>query len=101
MYEEWGETKSIKSWKNLGIAMTMFMIGVVAIIIQMLLTVDICFVLGETISVLVGRNLYAAMMVYNGIWRRMSAKVMRPIWKVPLRRRYVQKFFLPSMVYVC
>lgn len=61
-----GETKSIKAG-NLAFA-SMFMIGVATIIIQMLLTVDIRFVLGETISVLVGGILYAAIMVYNGMW---------------------------------
>ena len=64
---------------NLAFA-SMFMIGVAAIIIQMLLTVDIRFVLGETISVLVGGILYAAIMVYNGIWDKCLPK-SATIWR--------------------
>ena len=65
VYEEWAKRKALKAG-NLAFA-SMFMIGVAAIIIQMLLTVDIRFVLGETISVLAGGILYAAIMVYNGM----------------------------------
>ena len=46
----------------------MFVIGVMAIIIQMLLTINIRFILGETVSVLAGGILYATIMIYNGIW---------------------------------
>ncbi len=73
-----GETKSIKGWKSC------ICINVcdwcLAIIIQMLLTVDIRFVLGETISVLVGGILYAAIMVYNGIWDKCLPK-SATIWR--------------------
>ncbi len=46
----------------------------------MLLTVDIRFVLGETVSVLVGGILYAAIMVYNGIWDKCLPK-SATIWR--------------------
>ena len=67
-YEEWVKQKALKAG-NLAFA-SMFTISVVAIIIQLLLTVDIRWVLGETISALVGGILYAFIMVYNGIWDR-------------------------------
>ena len=78
VYEEWAKRKALKAG-NLAFA-SMFMIGVVAIIIQMLLTVDIRFVLGETISVLAGGILYAAIMVYNGIWDKCLPK-RATIWR--------------------
>ena len=78
VYEEWAKRKALKAG-NLAFA-SMFMIGVAAIIIQMLLTVDIRFVLGETISVLVGGILYAAIMVYNGIWDKCLPK-SATIWR--------------------
>ena len=78
VYEEWAKRKALKAG-NLAFA-SMFMIGVVAIIIQMLLTVDIRFVLGETISVLAGGILYAAIMVYNGIWDKCLPK-SATIWR--------------------
>ena len=78
VYEEWAKRKALKVG-NLAFA-SMFMIGVAAIIIQMLLTVDIRFVLGETISVLVGGILYAAIMVYNGIWDKCLPK-SATIWR--------------------
>ena len=78
VYEEWVKQKALKAG-NLAFA-SMFMIGVAAIIIQMLLTVDIRFVLGETISVLVGGILYAAIMVYNGIWDKCLPK-NATIWR--------------------
>ena len=78
VYEEWVKQKALKAG-NLAFA-SMFMIGVAAIIIQMLLTVDIRFVLGETISVLVGGILYAAIMVYNGIWDKCLPK-SATIWR--------------------
>ena len=78
VYEEWAKRKALKAG-NLAFA-SMFMIGVAAIIIQMLLTVDIRFVLGETISVLVGGILYASIMVYNGIWDKCLPK-SATIWR--------------------
>ena len=66
VYEEWVKQKALKAG-NLAFA-SMFVIGVMAIIIQMLLTINIRFILGETVSVLAGGILYAAIMIYNGIW---------------------------------
>ena len=65
MYEEWTKRKALQAG-NLAFA-SMFVIGVMAIIIQMLLTINIRFILGETVSVLAGGILYAAIMIYNGI----------------------------------
>ena len=58
----------------------MFVISVLAIIIQMLLTVDIRLVLGETATALVGGILYASIMVYNGIWDKCLPK-SATIWR--------------------
>ena len=66
MYEEWTKRKALQAG-NLAFA-SMFVIGVMAIIIQMLLTINIRFILGETVSVLAGGILYATIMIYNGIW---------------------------------
>ena len=66
VYEGWVKQKALKAG-NLAFA-SMFVISVLAIIIQMLLTVDIRLVLGETATALVGGILYASIMVYNGIW---------------------------------
>ena len=46
----------------------MFLISVGAIIIQLLLAVNLCLVLGETLIALVGGIVYAFLMVHNGIW---------------------------------
>ena len=59
---------------------SMFVISVLAIIIQMLLTVDIRLVLGETATALVGGILYASIMVYNGIWDKCLPK-SATIWR--------------------
>ena len=72
VYEEWVKQKALKAG-NLAFA-SMFVIGVLAIIIQMLLTVDIRLVLGETATALVGGILYASIMVYNGIWDKCLPK---------------------------
>ena len=61
MYEEWTKRKALQAG-NLAFA-SMFVIGVMAIIIQMLLTINIRFILGETVSVLAGGILYATIMV--------------------------------------
>ena len=58
----------------------MFVIGVLAIIIQMLLMVDTRLVLGEIVTVLVGGILYVAIMVYNGIWDKCLPK-SAAIWR--------------------
>ena len=72
VYEEWVKQKALKAG-NLAFA-SMFVISVLAIIIQMLLTVDIRLVLGETATALVGGILYASIMVYNGIWDKCLPK---------------------------
>ena len=78
VYEEWAKRKALKAG-NLAFA-SMFVISIVAIIIQMLLTVDIRLVLGETISVLAGGILYAVIMVYNGILDKCLPK-RATIWR--------------------
>ena len=78
VYEEWVKQKALKAG-NLAFA-SMFVIGVLAIIIQMLLTVDIRLVLGETATALVGGILYASIMVYNGIWDKCLPK-SATIWR--------------------
>ena len=78
MYEEWTKRKALQAG-NLAFA-SMFVIGVMAIIIQMLLTINIRFILGETVSVLAGGILYAAIMIYNGIWDKCLSK-RATIWR--------------------
>ena len=78
VYEEWVKQKALKAG-NLAFA-SMFVIGVMAIIIQMLLTINIRFILGETVSVLAGGILYAAIMIYNGIWDKCLPK-SATIWR--------------------
>ena len=78
VYEGWVKQKALKAG-NLAFA-SMFVISVLAIIIQMLLTVDIRLVLGETATVLVGGILYASIMVYNGIWDKCLPK-SATIWR--------------------
>lgn len=46
----------------------MFLISIGVIILQLLLTVNLRFVLGETLIALVGGIVYAFIMVHNGIW---------------------------------
>ena len=77
-YEEWVKQKALKAG-NLAFA-SMFVISVLAIIIQMLLTVDIRLVLGETATALLGGILYASIMVYNGIWDKCLPK-SATIWR--------------------
>ena len=76
VYEGWVKQKALKAG-NLAFA-SMFVISVLAIIIQMLLTVDIRLVLGETATALVGGILYASIMVYNGIWDKCLPKSATP-----------------------
>ena len=78
VYEGWVKQKALKAG-NLAFA-SMFVIGVLAIIIQMLLTVDIRLVLGETATALVGGTLYASIMVYNGICDKCLPK-SATIWR--------------------
>ncbi len=78
VYEGWVKQKALKAG-NLAFA-SMFVISVLAIIIQMLLTVDILLVLGETATALVGGILYASIMVYNGIWDKCLPK-SATIWR--------------------
>ena len=78
VYEEWVKQKVLKAG-SLAFA-SMFVISVLAIIIQMLLTVDIRLVLGETATALVGGILYASIMVYNGIWDKCLPK-SATIWR--------------------
>ena len=73
---------------NLAFA-SMFVIGVMAIIIQMLLTINIRFILGETVSVLAGGILYATIMIYNGIWDKCLPQNTTVGW-----------CFLPPAIYV-
>lgn len=78
VYEGWVRQKALKAG-SLAFA-SMFVISVLAIIIQMLLTVDIRLVLGETATALVGGILYASIMVYNGIWDKCLPK-SATIWR--------------------
>lgn len=65
-YEDWIKQKALKAG-NLAFT-SMFLISVGTIIIQLLLTVNLHLVLGETLIALVGGIVYAFIMVHNGIW---------------------------------
>lgn len=65
-YEDWVKQKALKAG-NLAFT-SMFLISVGTIIIQLLLTVNLHLVLGETLIALVGGIVYAFIMVHNGIW---------------------------------
>ena len=71
-YDEWVKQKALKAG-NLAFA-TMFLLSTVMIVIQLLCTVNIRLVLGETVSALVGGIVYAAIMVHNGIWENGLSK---------------------------
>ena len=100
VYEEWVKQKALKAG-NLAFA-SMFVISVLAIIIQMLLTVDVRLVLGETATVLVGGILYASIMVYNGIWDKcllQSATIWRDfLTSVICAGSSTQAIKLPSLL---
>ena len=77
-YENWVKQKALKAG-NLAFA-SMFLISVGAIIIQLLLTVNLRFVLGETLIALVGGTVYAFIMIHNGIWDKgLSAR--EALWR--------------------
>lgn len=97
VYEEWVKQKALKAG-NLAFA-SMFVISVLAIIIQMLLTVDIRLVLGETATALVGGTLYASIMVYNGIWDKCLPK-SATIWRDFLTSVICAGILQSSMAYV-
>ena len=77
-YETWVKQKALKAG-NLAFA-SMFLISVGAIIIQLLLTVNLRLVLGETLIALVGGTVYAFIMVHSGIWDKgLSAR--EALWR--------------------
>lgn len=65
-YENLVKQKALKAGKLAFAAM--FLISVGVIIIQLLLTINLRLVLGETLIALVGGIVYALIMVHNGIW---------------------------------
>ncbi|MGN1164891.1 MAG: hypothetical protein ACI4S2_00505 [Lachnospiraceae bacterium] len=71
-YEDWVKKNALKAG-NLALA-SMFLVSVGAIIIQLLLTVNLRLVLGETLIALVGGIIYAFIMVHNGIWDKGSKR---------------------------
>ena len=77
-YEEWVKEKALKAG-NLAFA-TMFLISVSAIIIQLILAVNLRFVLGETVTALVGGIVYSFIMVHNGIWDKGLSK-QNALWR--------------------
>lgn len=77
-YEEWVKEKALKAG-NLAFA-TMFLISVGAIIIQLILAVNLRFVLGETVTALAGGIVYSFIMVHNGIWDKGLSK-QNALWR--------------------
>lgn len=77
-YENLVKQKALKAG-NLAFA-AMFLISVGAIIIQLLLTVNLRLVLGETLIALVGGTVYVFIMVHNGIWEK-GLSATEALWK--------------------
>ena len=77
-YEAWVKEKALKAG-NLAFA-TMFLISVGAIIIQLILAVNLRFVLGETVTALAGGIVYSFIMVHNGIWDKGLSK-QNALWR--------------------
>lgn len=65
-HEEWVKQKALKAG-NLAFA-SMFLISAGVIIMQLLWTINIRLVLGETLIALVGGIVYTFIMVHSGIW---------------------------------
>ena len=78
MYEEWTKRKALQAG-NLAFA-SMFVIGVMAIIIQMLLTINIRFILGETVSVLAGGILYGVCLLRMGATETQITRLAFEFW---------------------
>ena len=77
-YEEWVKEKALKAG-NLAFA-TMFLISVGAIIVQLILVVNLRYVLGETVTALAGGIVYSFIMVHNGIWDKGLSK-QNALWR--------------------
>lgn len=65
-YSEMEKKKALKAGNNA--FMCMFGICVIAVVVQILLTVDLRIVIGETIAMVLGGIVYISIMVKNGIW---------------------------------
>lgn len=76
-YSELEKEKALKAGNTA--FMLMFGICTLSIVIQMVLMVDLKFVLGETIAVVFGTIVYLAIMVHNGIWEIGSKKKSTPL----------------------
>lgn len=61
------EKKKIEKAGNVAFGLT-FLICAIIIIIQLIVTVDLSIVIGETLTLLVGGSTYIAIMIYNGVW---------------------------------
>ena len=61
------EKKKVEKAGNIAFGLT-FLVCAVAIIIQLIVTVNLSIVIGETVTLLAGGIAYIAIMVYNGVW---------------------------------
>lgn len=61
------EKKKVEKTGNIAFVFT-FIVCAVVIIIQLISTVNLSIVMGETITLLVGGIVYIATMIYNGVW---------------------------------
>lgn len=77
-YEDWVRQKTLKAG-NYAFA-SMFLISAAAIIVQLLTSVSIRLVLGETFVALAGGIVYAFIMVHNGIWDKGLSK-KQTLWR--------------------
>ena len=60
------EKKKVEKAGNIAFGLT-FLVCAVAIIIQLIVTVNLSIVIGETVTLLAGGIAYIAIMVYNGV----------------------------------
>lgn len=61
------EKKKVEKAGNIAFILT-FLVCVVTIIIQLIVTVKLSIVIGETVILLVGGIAYIVIMIYNGVW---------------------------------
>lgn len=79
------EKKKIEKAGNIAFGLT-FLVCAAAIIIQLIATLNLVIVIGETVTLFVGGTSYIAIMVYNGVWESGS--------------RYTNNFFKDFLVSV-
>lgn len=73
------EKKRIEKAGNAAFGLS-FLICAITILIQLIVTVNLSAVIGETLTLLVGGSIYIAIMIYNGVWEN-SISHKNPLFK--------------------